>query len=135
MANVDLNEKQLAKIKGYLEDEGKLLRAVASTLTDKRKNSLARQYAKGNVPVMRKAALEKVRSLGFGEQIKETICTGYRWCDKRGERSYNVVINLVRILAGVLGGFMSVSLATVVFMVKHYAFDSLCDCPKPAKVF
>lgn len=129
----ELNEKQVAKIEKYLRDESALNRAVASTLTKKRKSYLARRFAMGDNETIRQALLNRIRSLGIGQQVKDAICTGYDWCNKRSKRDYNVITALVRILLPLFNP-MAGAIANIIFIVKHGLFDNLCDCPSPAKI-
>jgi hypothetical protein len=124
-----LTPAQLRKVEVYLRDAALLHRAVGYSLTKRRRSPNARRFARGQIKAIEKAIAERLRSAGIRETVKELICKKLEWCKLRKGKLYKLIVACVAALLPLLLSWEA-AIANIVFMVKRYMFDRLCDCPE-----
>lgn len=129
MTDRELSDAEKAKIESYVRDGKKLRSAVASTVTDHRKNHRARQIMNGNNKVLYGAWMAKLQSLNLKDRLRDIICKKLDWCRAKKNRTLKWIFGVVQAIIFLLDAFKG-AIANIVFMILSGFFDLLCDCRK-----
>lgn len=125
-----LSKRQITKIKNYYHDHKVLKRALANSLTQKRKSAKARALAKGNSKVVQRSILDLLSLLppAVREHIRKVICDDFDFCNRK--RDFQFLLSAIPVLvaatAGTGGANIPICLWVVILMHKNKEF--LCDC-------
>jgi hypothetical protein len=124
---IELRPHQIQKIRLYMTDHGRLIRATGLTLTTKRRSALARAYAGGNTELMKTKIRERLSQLTAEqkEALRRIACEDNRYCDNK--RNYQIVTIIVQSIWALIEPISGL-VAMIVFMLNFRMFDDICEC-------
>jgi len=119
--------KEEKKVLAYLENGEKLHRAVAATVTKRRKSSRALQIANGNRGALHAAWTARLQSSKSLDALREIICKRLEWCKNRNDKTLAWIVKVVQAVILYFEHWNG-AIANIVSMVLSGFFDALCGC-------
>lgn len=120
--------RKKAQIEEYLRDEGKLIAATASSVTNRRKTPAARAMQGGDVALIKRSVYQVLLSrlpVDTREKIHDTVCKKWHFCENRNEVSE--IAQIVYAITIVVKP-LALPVCYWVFLMKYRFLDELCNC-------